>query len=97
MIKVQALTDFVAEFIKQPGPELRVVEKTTTTVSTLEGPSTPNTDLSRWKLFMDGLFSSGGFGVGLVLVSHDHYKTNYALHFEFKASNDEVEYKALNS
>ena len=30
-----------------------------------------------------------------MLISSDHYKTNYTLHFDFKALNNEVECEAL--
>ena len=53
-IKAQTLIDFIVEFIEPLRPELRVVEKTTITTSTPEGPSTPNPDLPQWKLFVDG-------------------------------------------
>ena len=61
----------------------------------MEGPSEPDHDFPRWKLLVDGLSSSGGSGVGLVLMSPDHYKSSYAIRFNFKASNNEVEYEAL--
>lgn len=44
---------------------------------------------------MDGSSSLGGSRAGLLLISPDHYKTSYALHFDFKASNNEAEYEAL--
>lgn len=50
---------------------------------------------NKWELHVDGASNSGGSGAGLVLVSPDQYKTNQALCFNFKASNNEAEYEAV--
>ena len=62
----------------------------------MEGPSKSDHDFPRWKLFVNepDHFTEHP-GPALVLMSPDHYKTSYALHFNFKASNNEVEYEAL--
>ena len=44
---------------------------------------------------MDGSSDSGGSGAGLVLISPDHCKISQALRFDFKVSNNKVEYEAL--
>ncbi|GKD90497.1 reverse transcriptase domain-containing protein [Tanacetum coccineum] len=48
-----------------------------------------------WKLFTDGSSNEGGFGAGLILTNLEGVEFTYALRFEFKASNNEAEYKAL--
>ena len=89
VIKVHALADFVAELTEHPESTIRAVGQTTN-VLVVEGPNTPDHDFPRWNLFVDGSSSSSGFGEGLVLMSPDHYKTNYALLFNFKVSNNRV-------
>ena len=52
-------------------------------------------DLPIWKLFVDGAANAYGSGVGLILTSLDGIDTEYALRFEFQASNNEAEYEAV--
>ena len=44
---------------------------------------------------MDGASRSDGFGAGLMLVSPKGKEYTYALRFEFEATNNEADYKAL--
>ena len=44
---------------------------------------------------MDGSSNDGGSGAGLIPVSPEGHRMNYALRFGFKASNNEAEYEAL--
>jgi len=46
-------------------------------------------------LYMDGSATSGGSGTGLIIVSPTGHVHVYALHFLFKALNNEAEYEAL--
>ena len=46
-------------------------------------------------LHMDGASNALGAGAGVVLTNPDREKLRYALRFESKASNNEVEYEAL--
>ena len=55
----------------------------------------PTTMLPKWGLYVDGYSNEGGSGAGLILVSPEGHRMYYALRFSFKASNNEVEYKAL--
>ncbi|GJV38110.1 reverse transcriptase domain-containing protein [Tanacetum coccineum] len=48
-----------------------------------------------WKLFIDGSSNEGGSRAGLILTYPDSVEFTHALRFEFKASNNEVEYEAL--
>ncbi|KAL0378897.1 UNVERIFIED_CONTAM: hypothetical protein Sradi_3195200 [Sesamum radiatum] len=50
---------------------------------------------SRWLLHVDGSSTLAGSGAGMVLTSLEGDELEYALHFDFKASNNEVEYEAL--
>ena len=44
---------------------------------------------------MDGSSNEGRSGVGLILVNPEGHRVHYTLRFNFKASNNEAEYKAL--
>ncbi|XP_077222026.1 uncharacterized protein LOC143855860 [Tasmannia lanceolata] len=48
-----------------------------------------------WMLYVDGSSNAGGNGVGLVITGPDNLIAKYALHLDFKASNNEAEYEAL--
>ncbi|KAK3029812.1 hypothetical protein RJ639_038254 [Escallonia herrerae] len=47
-----------------------------------------------WLLYVDGSSKVGSSGAGLILIS-PKFKIEYALHFDFQASNNEAEYEAL--
>ena len=44
---------------------------------------------------MDGAADAQGSGVGLILTSPDGIDVEYALRFDFQASNNEAEYEAV--
>ena len=44
---------------------------------------------------MDGAANAQGSGVGLILTSPDGIDVEYALRFDFQASNNEAEYEAI--
>lgn len=48
-----------------------------------------------WNLFMDKASGSIGSGARILLKGLDGFKVCYTLHFDFLASNNMVEYKAL--
>ncbi|GKE69317.1 reverse transcriptase domain-containing protein, partial [Tanacetum coccineum] len=48
-----------------------------------------------WTLFTDGSSCVDGSGAGLILTSPKRTEFTYALRFQFTASNNEAEYKAL--
>lgn len=48
-----------------------------------------------WVLYVDGSSNQMGSGAGLVLTTPQKVEFEYALHFNFKASNNEAEYEAL--
>ena len=50
-----------------------------------------------WSLHVDGSANAKGGGAGLILQSPDGRTFCHALHFRFKATNNEAEYEALLS
>ena len=78
-IKVQILVDFVMEFA--------LAEPTKDARAT--------TDLSTWKLSVDGASNEQGSGAGLILTSPEGINIEYALRFGFHTSNNEAEYEAV--
>ena len=53
------------------------------------------TNLSIWKLCVDGASNAQGSGAGLILTSPEGIGIEYALRFGFHASNNEAEYEAV--
>ena len=78
-IKGQVLADFVMEFAS--------TEPDTDAQAT--------TDLSAWKLSVDGASNAQGSGAGLILTSPEGIDIEYALRFGFRTSNNEAEYEAV--
>ena len=82
-IKWQVLADFIVEFTPSNAPAQP-------TETTQMAP-----DLPIWRLSVDGAANSQGSGVGLILTSSDGIDVEYALKFEFQASNNEAECEAV--
>ena len=78
-IKRQVLADFVMEFTS--AKPARDAQATT--------------DLSTWKLSVDGASNSQGSGAGLILTSPEGIDIEYALRFGFHTSNNEAEYEVV--
>ena len=53
------------------------------------------TDLSTWKLFVDGASNAQESGAGLILTSPEGIDIECALRFGFHTSNNEAEYEAV--
>ena len=53
------------------------------------------TDLPIWRLFVDWAANAQGSGAGLILTSPEGIDIEYALRFEFQASNNEAEYETV--
>ena len=53
------------------------------------------TDLTIWKLSVDGALNAQGSGAGLILTSPEGIDIEYALIFGFRTSNNEAEYEAV--
>ena len=78
-VKGQVLADFVMEF--------------TSTKPAKDAQTT--TDLTIWKLSVDGFSNAQGSEAGLILTSPEGIDIEYALRFGFHASNNEAEYEAV--
>ena len=78
-IKWQVLADFIMEF---------------TSAEPAKDAQT-TTDLSTWKLSIDGASNAQGSGAGLILTSPEGIDIEYALRFGFHTSNNEAEYEAV--
>ena len=78
-IKGQVLADFVMEFTST---EPSKIAQTVT-------------DLSIWKLSVDGAANAQGSGAGLILTSLEGIGIEYALRFGFHTSNNEAEYEVV--
>ena len=78
-IKGQVLADFIMEFTS--AEPARDAQATT--------------DLSTWKLSVDGALNAQGSGAGLILTSLEGIDIEYALKFGFHTSNNEAEYEAV--
>ena len=48
-----------------------------------------------WKVFVDGASSALGAGAGIVVITPEGIKSVHSFRLDFKASNNETEYKAL--
>lgn len=77
--KRQALTDFVADVTRNPEMEVEME------------PAEPPT----WNFFVDDSSGKNGTGARVVLVSPEKHKLNCAMRFDFKATNNAIEYEAL--
>ena len=78
-IKGKVLADFIMEF---------------TSAEPAKNAQTV-TDLSIWKLSVDGASNAQGSGAGLILTSPEGIDIEYALKLGFHASNNEAEYEAV--
>ena len=78
-IKGQVLADFVKEF--------------TSAEPAKDAQAT--TDLSTWKLSVDGASNAQGSGASLILTSPKGIDIEYALRFGFHTSNNEAKYEAV--
>ena len=78
-MKVQVLTDFVAECII---PDNNLEDESNDKIKPVE---TPKLDLaSTWVLHIDGTSHAQDSGAGLILTNFEEIVTEYALRFNFK-------------
>ena len=89
-MKAQVLADFITEHtISDNNSEDRYNDKS-------KQVETPEADLvSMWVLYIDGASDAQDSGAGLILTNSKGIVTAYAFWFNFKISNNQVEYKAL--
>ncbi|KAI5350779.1 hypothetical protein L3X38_003670 [Prunus dulcis] len=94
----QAVADFLSEFTEpQASAATQHITESNPPLSQDQTPTKNTLDLTQplWTLFVDGSSNAQGCGAGLVLVSPDKVALEYALRFNFQASNNEAEYEAL--
>ncbi|KAI5351697.1 hypothetical protein L3X38_004588 [Prunus dulcis] len=97
-MRVQAVADFLSEFTEpQASAATQHITEPNPLLSQDQTPTKNTLDLTQplWTLFVDGSSNAQGCGAGLVLVSPDKVALEYALRFNFQASNNEAEYEAL--
>ncbi|XP_076905963.1 uncharacterized protein LOC143561878 [Bidens hawaiensis] len=84
-IKGQVLADFIAEIPQEKEEECK---------REIEIPVDQQKD-EVWKLFIDGASNDEGEGAGLRITNPEGQHFTYAIHLEFKSTNNEAEYEAL--
>ncbi|CAL2266052.1 unnamed protein product [Prunus armeniaca] len=97
-MKGQAVADFISEFTEPHAvASPQIMMEPTPTLGQVHVASDGTLDLTQplWTLYVDGSSNAQGCGDGLVLISPDKAVLEYALHFQFHASNNEAEYEAL--
>lgn len=75
-IKAHALADFLAEFTPSTSVNAEAIPR----------------DLQIWNIYVDGLSSREGSGVGLLLESLEGQECCYFLRFNWRASNNDAAY-----
>ena len=100
MIKGQALADFIAQFTYSNAVEVTGMTNDAEAVKAAwvggREDSVPiKGDAEQWTLYIDDTSNDNGSGVGMLLISPEGHKIHCAIRFEFKASNNEIEYEAL--
>ncbi|KAM1292053.1 hypothetical protein TB1_018394 [Malus domestica] len=89
--KGQAVADFIADFTYP----VDIVSTPKVVVSLPSEAQKIEPTASAWSLYVDGSSNQQGCGARLVLTTLNQVAMEYALHFKFKASNNEAEYEAL--
>ncbi|XP_076943274.1 uncharacterized protein LOC143613463 [Bidens hawaiensis] len=84
-IKGQVLADFIVEIPRKKEEEFR---------REIEPPVDQQRD-EVWKLFTDGASNDESAGAGLRITNPEGQHFTYAIHLEFKSTNNEAEYEAL--
>ncbi|CAL8991629.1 unnamed protein product [Prunus brigantina] len=102
--KRQAVADFIPEFttLANADPSTASVDPPLSSVD-LPSASTESSSAEtafdhnspHWTLYVDGSSNRQGSDAGLVLQTPDHTTIEYAIRFQFRASNNEAEYEAL--
>ena len=90
LMKVQVLTDFIAEcIVPNNNPNDEVDDK-------IKQAITPKSDLMLiWVLHIDGASNVQDSGTDLILTNFEGVITEYSLQFKFKTSNNQAKYEAL--
>nr|GEX16067.1 reverse transcriptase domain-containing protein [Tanacetum cinerariifolium] len=93
----QHLSELPLLVAPKPKEELIVLADFLTKMPNEHPPAAPvaETQQEPWTLFTDGSSCVDGSGVRLILTSPEGIEFTYVLRFQFAASNNEAEYKAL--
>ncbi|KAK0599856.1 hypothetical protein LWI29_009234 [Acer saccharum] len=81
-IKGQTMLDFIAEFTEPDAEVRRIMEN-------------KQANEFQWKLHVDGSSNTHGSGAGIVITTPERDAVECAMRFDFKATNNQVEYEAL--
>ena len=100
VIKGQALVNFIEEFTYSNAAK---VTKTTNSAEAAKATRERERDDSiptegnaeQWTLYVDDASNDNGSRASMMLISPKGHKILCAIHFGFKASNNEVEYETL--
>ncbi|CAL9031199.1 unnamed protein product [Prunus brigantina] len=102
--KGQAVADFISEFTNpaeavpstaSADPPLPSADPSTVATDSSSAEVAFDRNSPHWTLYVDGSSNRQGSGAGLVLKTPDHTTIEYAIRFQFRASNNEAEYEAL--
>ncbi|CAL8997864.1 unnamed protein product, partial [Prunus brigantina] len=102
--KGQAVADFISEFTipadadpstASADPPLSSADPSTAATDSSSAEVAFDRNSPHWTLYVDGSSNRQGSGAGLVLKTPDHTTIEYAIRFQFRASNNEAEYEAL--
>ena len=89
-MKAQVLANFIAECTISDNKAEDIDD------NIIKEATTPESDLgSTSVLHINGASNAYGSGVSLILINSEGVVTEYVLRFNFKASNNQAEYKAL--
>ncbi|CAL8993374.1 unnamed protein product [Prunus brigantina] len=102
--KGQAVADFISEFTTPANadpstasadPPLSSVVFPSASTESSSAETAFDHNSPHWTLYVDGSSNRQGSGAGLVLRTPNHTTIEYAIRFQFRASNNEAEYEAL--
>ena len=89
-MKAQVLADFIIEYTVSDNKSKNETD------DTIKQTVTPKPNLkSTWVLHIDGASNMQDSEAGLILINFEGVVTEYALRFNFKASNNQAEYEVL--
>ncbi|CAL8992338.1 unnamed protein product [Prunus brigantina] len=95
--KGQAVADFISEFtiLANTDPFVASTDPPPSYTDSFSAETAFDHNAPHWTLYVDGSSNRQGSGAGLVLRTPDHTTIEYAIRFQFRASNNEAEYEAL--
>ncbi|CAL2245632.1 unnamed protein product [Prunus armeniaca] len=94
-VRHQVVVDFISKFTLPTNDGQPIDPVTAPPSASVDSTNTFDQNSPHWTLYVDGSSNRQGSGTGLVLKTLDDTTIEYAIHFQFRASNNEVEYEAL--